>query len=185
MKDVLAKFGQYRDFAVLNSVSNIINIHKFIVEERKHREKHKFCELKPVGLYYNTFLDSEQTNNADLLSNVLTPAEYSFFVAPETTNNAEVVYFSVHSEKCKEAAISKGYREIKVRHFTAPYQIPEKLSKLRHTTVTLPSFIRLKLYKGYNNEKFTVSLVHAFEKEFLYFQTLLKLNPINRKHLLV
>ena len=80
IKDVHAKFGEYRDFAVLDSASNGINIHKFIVKETKHRENHKFCELKPVGLYYNTFLDSKQANDADFLSNVLTPAEYSFLL---------------------------------------------------------------------------------------------------------
>ena len=91
-------------------------------------------KLNPVGRIHSTSFDSNTfQNHCSILGGILSPSEYSFFYNHDDPES----YFSVHNEEAKQAAISLGYTEIKVKHYTHPRQIHQAVQILSIQRLTI------------------------------------------------
>ena len=146
--------------------------YKFTVEESQHRNANDFFKLNPVGRIHSTSFDSNTfQNHCSILGGILSPSEYSFFYNHDDPES----YFSVHNEEAKQAAISLGYTEIKVKHYTHPRQIPllHTSSSTKSVNPETDNFVpptnkNLIIMKLNTGEKFAKMVVRAFEENYYY-----------------
>ncbi len=106
------------------------NIDTFQRQEADYRELHRFYQVKPVGQTYDGLDRGSSTAVSQTgvsIAQVLSPANYFFFVNPESPFDGG---FSVHSLAAQQVAIKRGFREVNFSHLSAIEQIPHRAKKL-------------------------------------------------------
>jgi hypothetical protein len=161
------------------------NIDTFQRQEADYRELHGFCQVKPVGQTYDGLDRGSSTAVSQTgvsIAQVLSPANYFFFVDPESPFDGG---FSVHSLAAQQVAIKRGFREVNFSHLSAIEQIPHRAKKATAIeTIDLPPPSTLRLPEGtlpnlfrHGEEPYAVSLVRAFEDKFVDPKTKIPYSP--------
>jgi hypothetical protein len=181
--EMLSTVGRYverfnESRKALNKKGDKFNIDTFQKEEADHRELHGFSKLKQVGQTHDglnrtsTAAVSQSGESGVSIAQVLSPADYFFFVDPESPFDSG---FSVHSKAAQQVALNRGFQEIYYSHLSAIEQIPHRSPKASAIKKSdLPAPINLSMPQGtlpnlfrLEDEPYAVSLVRAFEHKFV------------------
>jgi hypothetical protein len=101
-----------------NKEGKKFNIDTFQRQEADYRELHRFFQVEPVGQTYDGLDRGSNTAVSQTgvsITQVLLPANYFFFVDPESPFDEG---FSVHSLAAQQVAIKRGFREVNFSHFS-------------------------------------------------------------------
>jgi hypothetical protein len=161
------------------------NIDTFQREEGDYRELHGFSKLEQVGQTHDGLNRSSKaavSQTGVSIAQVLSPADYFFFVDPENPFDGG---FSVHSKAAQQVALNRGFQEVNFSHLSAIEQIPHRSKKASAIeNIDLPAPFNLTLPQGdppnlfrHAEEPCAVSLVRAFEQKFVDPETKIPCSP--------
>eukprot|EP00547_Thalassionema_nitzschioides_P015845 CAMPEP_0194242656 /NCGR_PEP_ID=MMETSP0158-20130606/8131_1 /TAXON_ID=33649 /ORGANISM="Thalassionema nitzschioides, Strain L26-B" /LENGTH=302 /DNA_ID=CAMNT_0038977797 /DNA_START=20 /DNA_END=925 /DNA_ORIENTATION=- len=158
----------------------------FARQQQEHIAHYGLKHLKPQGRnFVEGVIITETTNdnnkNSNLnAGNVLSPADYSFFVDPADPLAGG---YSVHDDRMRSVAISRGYAEIKIAHLTSVDQLPTLagkkqtpknpkensglLSKQAPASISVPAGPELPDFLKDTEDTYSSALVRAFEEKFI------------------